>query len=380
MIGYIGSLFYSCISSFFKYYNFVYEQEVKENPDDNRGANEANPRSLGQEDKIRIPLVQQVLSLDLDEINKDMGTCTETIDKIKLWGQKKKRVIQDLKEAASYLTTLQKISSRSVGMVGTSVSVVSALSVTGAAVGAGALVMFSATAPVPMLSYGTGTFSTGSVLLKNYSTEQRKKKLKRDLERAAKDMIELKTLMSNFAGALERLSKIDPILKYFFKFGGATEVCEELCSGMRTENITNKKIVKIVDRIYSNKDKFRTYMTTFVMSTASVGQNSTLGKIDWGRFIKSSAEIVSGLEKITLEERTIEAAVNETECISLAVSGMSSLTLVLNLAAIFVDACHLVDLVCLDKKPEIIKEARELAEFLQQKVDDMESKYPKQLY
>lgn len=57
---------------------------------------------------------------------------------------------------------------------------------------------------------------------------------------------------------------------------------------------------------------------------------------------------------------------------------MSSLTLVLNLAAIFVDACHLVDLVCLDKKPEIIKEARELAEFLQQKVDDMESKYPKQ--
>ncbi len=285
---------------------------------------------------------------------------------------KRKRVIQNLREAADYLTTLHKVSRR-VDIVGTSVSAVSASGAAWALTAA----LFSTTAPVSIPACGAGTLiggtvSTGSQLLKNYLTEERKKKLEKDLEKTAKDMTELKALMSNFDGASERLNKTRNVLKGIFQLGWTTEVVEKLCNGMSAEN--TKIVLQIVDKICNN-DTFITYMTTFVLSTTSVGLNSVSGEIDWDCFIKSSAKIVSGLAAITMGPRIIEA-VNEAECINLALRTTTAVTLVLSLVTIFMDVSHLVDLVCLDKKPEIIEEARELAELLQQNVDLMKSKYP----
>jgi len=67
--------------------SWIYGQGLNENTAGIEVVNEARPSD--QEDGTNIPLVKQVLLLDPDEINKDMETCTNTLDKIKLWGMKR---------------------------------------------------------------------------------------------------------------------------------------------------------------------------------------------------------------------------------------------------------------------------------------------------
>jgi len=133
---------------------------IQEKSNDANAANGGvNPGSPGQ-DQITIPSVQQVTSLDPDRIDKDAGMCIETQTKLELWGKRRQRIIKELNEAADYLTTLHKVS-HGFDFTGTSVSAIGA---SGAAVGAGAALFFSTTAPVSIPVCGAATVIGGHSL------------------------------------------------------------------------------------------------------------------------------------------------------------------------------------------------------------------------
>lgn len=288
-----------------------------------------------------------------------------------MWGKRRKRIIDELNEAADYITTLHEVS-RGVDIAGTSVSLLGA---SGAAVGAGAALFFS-TAPVSIPAFGAitvvgGTVSAGSQLIRNGVTEERKNKLKKILEEDAKDIAVLGKLMETLDGALERLKNIETVLKYIFVFGqvGIKKLVADQLSVEET-----KKVLQTVDKIVNN-DKFITYMATTVMTVTSAGINSMSDEIDWQLFIKFSAEIVTGLTTVAMGGRILEA-VTEAHC-TLSLVKMSSFVLAINVLTIGLDIYHLVKIGMeseQSKQPEIVNQIRETAKQLQKQLDKLPKK------
>jgi len=177
--------------------------------------------------------------------------------------------------------------------------------------------------------------------------------------------------MGALDGAIERLKKIEAVLKYIFKFGHMG-VKKLIAGQLSVEN--TKKVLQTVDKIL-NSDKFMTYMATTVMAVSSACINSMSDDIDWKLFLKFSAEIVAGLASVTMGGRILEA-VTEAHC-TLSIVKVSSLVLVLNVLTIGVDVYHLLEKgleVYQGKRPEIVEQIRETADILQKQLDVLNKK------
>jgi len=259
------------------------------------------------------------------------------------------------------LTTLNEVT-HAADFIGTSVSASSAAFATGA-------VLLSAPVSIPacgvITAVGTAV-SVGSRSVKNYSTHERVNQLRIDLEEDAKAVGELRDLMKTLGSSVERLKKIETVLKYMFRVG-VTGV-EQLIAGKLSVEET-KKVLLIVEQI-NNDEGFVTYMVNKVDAAASIVSSLTASdKADWNYFIKCSADIASSLTMVTLGGRIVEA-VEQSQC-SLAVTGIYALTVCLNLLTIKKDVDHLIEIGFQTKQPEIVHQKRENARYLQDQLDKL---------
>jgi len=287
-----------------------------------------------------------------------MGFSNKAHERLDSWAERRKRIIGSLNEAADGLTTLNEVT-HAADFIGTGVSATSAAFATGA-------VLLSAPVSIPtcgvITAVGTAV-SVGSRSVKKYSTSERVKSLQMDLEEDAKAVVELEGLMKTLQGSVERLKKIETVLKYIFQVGVVG--VEQFIAGKLGDKET-KQVLQIVNQIVNN-DGFITYMVNKVDSAASIVSNPTSEKSDWNYFIKCSAEIASSLTMITLGGRIVEA-VEQSQC-SLAVHGISAVTVCFNLLTIKKDVEHLLDIGLKTKQPEIVHQIRQLANYLQEQLD-----------